>query len=219
MEAQRHDPLCKRIVTWLHNPSGPEPVPGSREYVIEDGTLYHPRADTRSARIINRLVVPDCLRQRAIEAAHTAAHLGYEPTVLTLEQSVYWHGFRHDTKKYIATCIVCKEKLTNTPKPILSDMPLPPHPWHTVGMDLLQLPVTKHGHKYLLIVIDLLTRFATGMALKDKSSTQVAFGLKNTVFRQSLLGVPAIVVSDNGLEFANAVIAAAWNQAGFHHAI
>ena len=70
-------------------------------------------------------------------------------------------------------------------------------------MDLLQLPRTKKGNKYLLVFVDILTRYATAVPLSDKSSKQVTSALKRQILRNPLLGPPAIFVSDNGLEFAN----------------
>ena len=86
---------------------------------------------------------------------------------------------------------------------MLGDLPTPPHPWHTVGMDLLQLPVTKREHKYLLVLVDILTRYAAAIPLIDKSARQVTTALKRFILNDRLLGSPVILVSDNGLEFRN----------------
>jgi len=150
-----------------------------------------------------RRFVPADMRERVISAAHTVGHVAYDATIHTLENFAYWPSFRKDTKLFIDKCLICKEKSSKSVSSELGDTPIPLHPWHTVGMDLLQLPVTKKGHKYLLVLVDLLTRYATAIPLIDKSARQVTSALKRFVFNDRLLGSPVILVSDNGLEFRN----------------
>jgi len=70
-------------------------------------------------------------------------------------------------------------------------------------MDILQLPPTQRENKYLLVLIDILTRYAVAVPLKGKSALQVTTALKRFVLHDRLLGAPAILLTDNGLEFAN----------------
>jgi len=70
-------------------------------------------------------------------------------------------------------------------------------------MDLLQLPVTRKGNKYLLVLVDILTSYAVAVPLQDKSSANVAAALKRNVLENRLLGPPVKLLSDNGLEFVN----------------
>ena len=216
--AQRKDAEIKKIVSWLSRREGPEPVPGARELVIVNNVLFSPRNDLRTSHRILRYYMPTALRIRAIETAHTAAHVGYDVTVQSLENLAYWPSFRKDTKAYISKCLVCKEKATSYTETPLGDAPTPPHPWHTVGMDLLQLPVTKRGNKYLLVLIDILTRYATAIPLMDKSASQVVSALKRYVFNDGLLGPPAVILTDNGLEFCNAAVTRLLKRHGTRHA-
>ena len=93
------------------------------------------------------------LRATAIEAAHSAGHLGFEQTLATLQQAAYWPSMRRDTRQHIERCLICKEKSNHDPGTQLGQTPVPLYPWHTVGIDLLQLPTTKHHNKYLLVVV------------------------------------------------------------------
>jgi transposase InsO family protein len=218
ISAQSKDRSAQKLIKWLRRPSGPEPMPGSREYRIIDGIIYHPRPDPVTNRIVNRLYIPLPLRERAITTAHTSGHVGYDVVIKTLENFAYWPGFRHDTRTFLNQCLVCKEKATSHPKVPFGSFPTPPHPWHTVGMDLLQLPVTKRGNKYLLVLIDILTRYATAIPLMDKSASQVVSALKRYVFNDGLLGPPAVILTDNGLEFCNAAVTRLLKRHGTRHA-
>jgi len=203
ISAQKRDKVTKDIISWLTNKKGPEPVPGAKEFVVSNQVLYSPKFDIRTSGKVLRIFVPTEMRNRVIEAAHTVGHVAYDATIHTLENFAYWPSFRRDTKAFIDKCLICKEKSSGTTNQMLGDLPTPPHPWHTVGMDLLQLPVTKREHKYLLVLVDILTRYAAAIPLIDKSARQVTTALKRFILNDRLLGSPVILVSDNGLEFRN----------------
>jgi len=167
--------------------------------------------------MVNRLFIPEPLRERVMEMAHTSGHVSYDVTISMLENLAYWPSFRKDLREYISNCLICKEKATLAPHVKLGDTPTPPHPWHTVGMDLLQLPVTKKGHKYLFVLVDILTRYATAIPLADKSAHRISVALKRCVLQDKLLGSPAQIVSDNGLEFANATLKRLFRRYGIRH--
>ena len=145
-------------------------MPGIFDYRVVDGGLFHPRPDSHSAKLILRAYVPEALREKAIRAAHTSAHVGYDATVLSLERFVYWPGFRRDTKALLGDCLRCKQKASQGNSPQLGVTPTPLHPWHTVGIDILQLPRTKKDNKYLLVLVDILTRYAVAVPLREKSA-------------------------------------------------
>ncbi len=62
------------------------------------------------------------------------------------------------------------------PAPMLQ-YPLPEAPWDIVSIDLLQLPQSPHGSRYLLVCVDHLTRLVVLAPLKDKIATVVAHAL------------------------------------------
>jgi len=215
--SQHTDKEVLAIRAWLKDRSGPEPTPGTAEYRVVDGILCHPRPDPRTSRMQNRLFIPLHLRARSMEMAHSDGHVGYEATIRILENSAHWPGIRRDTKKFVSECLVCKEKAAGTPTAQLGDAPIPPHPWHTVGIDLLQLAPTKRGHRYLCVLVDILSRYAVAVPLRDKSAQQVAAALKRHVLQLPLLGPPAILVSDNGLEFSNKTMENLLRHYGVRH--
>ncbi len=56
------------------------------------------------------------------------------------------------------------------PAPILQ-YPLPEEPWDIVSIDLLQIPQSQYGSRYLLVCVDYLTRYVVLAPLKDKTAT------------------------------------------------
>jgi hypothetical protein len=103
-------------------------------------------------------------------------------------------------------CEICAAKQTTRDDTAFGITPTPPHAWHTIGIDLLQLPATKKGYKYLLVIVDLLTRYARAVPLMDKTASLVTHALKREVFTNDLLGAPTILISDNGTEFVNSTM-------------
>ncbi len=60
----------------------------------------------------------------------------------------------------------------DTSSPMLQYL-LPESHWDIVSIDLLQLPQSQYGSKYLLVCVDHLTRYVVLAPLKDKTITQV----------------------------------------------
>ncbi len=84
----------------------------------------------------------------------------------------YWPTMRIDNIKYIDNCHSCAggDGIVARPVPIQS-YPIPSEPWDTIAIDLLKLPLTIEGHKYLLVTIDHFSRFCILVSLKDKHAT------------------------------------------------
>ncbi len=97
------------------------------------------------------------------------------------------------------------------PTPVLQ-YPLPESPWDIVSIDLLQLPQSQYGSRYLLVCVDHLTRYVVLAPLKDKTATQVAYALVTHLFCPFF--TPRVMLSDNGAEFKNAVVAEICSQFG-----
>ena len=69
-------------------------------------------------------------------------------------------------------------------------------------MNLVALPVTSAGNRYLLTVTDLFTKFIFLRALQDKSAKSVCKAVLD-LFHS--FGPPQRMINDQGREFVNAV--------------
>ena len=63
-----------------------------------------------------------------------------------------------------------------------------------VAMDILELPVTQRGKKYILLVSDYFTRWPEAVPVKDQKAETVARALVEEAVSRH--GVPAILLSD-----------------------
>ncbi len=119
---------------------------------------------------------------------------------------------RSDIIKYIDNCQSCAENHSSVARQVpIQSYPIQSEPWDTVAIDLSQLPLTT-GHKYILVVIDHLSRFCILVPLKDKQVTSVARALIDELFCK--YNTPKVLLSDNGTEFNNQILDAICREYG-----
>jgi hypothetical protein len=112
---------------------------------------------------------------------------------------------QRDLKKYIAACHVCCTRKTPRPKhagiPAVITQAKRPH--HTLSMDLVSATEEDNtGHKYILTVMAIFTRYIIAVPLKTKKAKEVAEALFERVF--AIKGRPRRIQTDQGAEFVNA---------------
>jgi hypothetical protein len=77
-------------------------------------------------------------------------------------------------------------------------------PFARVGIDLLQLPVTSLGSKYIIVATDYYTKWVEARALPNKTASAAAgFIYEEIICRH---GAPQELLSDQGREFVNEVV-------------
>ena len=78
-------------------------------------------------------------------------------------------------------------------------------PWKWIEIDIVgSLPITERENKYIVICVDYMTKWAEAKPLPDKSAVQVIWFIYEEIICR--YGYPAVIQSDNGLEFANEII-------------
>ena len=98
--------------------------------------------------------------------------------------------------KYVEECTTYNRvKALRQPRAPPDPLPVPPYPWHTVGLDFVtNLPMVK-GYDSVLVTVDHLTRMAHFTPCRcDITSKQTAELFVKEVIR--LHGVPQVLVSD-----------------------
>ncbi len=109
---------------------------------------------------------------------------------------------------------MCEHKGTvSRPAPILEYPPFD-RPWDVVSIDLLQLPASHQGSRYLLVCVDHLSRYVVMAPLQDKSAKSVA----NTLITHLIcsFSTPRVLLSDNRTvtEFRNQLLEEICKQFG-----
>ena len=109
-----------------------------------------------------------------------------------------------DIKRWTSACLICKRR--KTPRPMNAGTPSIVckyrAPRDTAAIDLQgPLTATAKGHRYILTMLDLCTRWATAVPIKSKEAGEVAHAIyihlitKRGIFRR--------IFSDRGSEFIN----------------
>ena len=85
-------------------------------------------------------------------------------------------------------------------------LPIPvKDPFHHVAVDVLQLPITSSGNKYVIVFMDYLTKWVEAFPTPDQQATTVATLLiEHIICRHG--GVPEELLSDRGTNFLSNII-------------
>lgn len=128
-------------------------------------------------------------------------HRGINETVLALSHKYYWPKMRESITKFINECTVCGQaKYDRNPiKQQFKIVPPTSRPFELIHMDLL----TIQNEKFLTIV-DAFSKYAQAYYLRDGTAISVVQALLRFCTHH---GIPITIVTDNGPEFTNQLVA------------
>eukprot|EP00731_Ephydatia_muelleri_P032772 Em0024g316a len=147
-------------------------------------------------------------RQKILLACHidsTSGHMGKTRTLYRIKERFMWHGMVKDVVSLLSKCDVCQcmnRKLT-TGVHELHPIPVKA-PWYMVGIDFIGplSPVAKDGSRYILTISDYFTKWVEVVPTVNRMASTVASSLFKIFMR---MGLPRVLLSDNGSEFCNAL--------------
>jgi hypothetical protein len=168
-----------------------------------NGILYH--SDTVLNQSVLQLVAPVNRRNDIMAFAHDKTyHQGHKKTNERIRYSFYWPTLRSDVIKYVATCESCilKRRLVTKDRVPIAPIERPGLPGQQLIMDIIGPiePASSMGHKYILNVICLHSRWPFSYVLRNISAASVCDCLCD-VF--SNIGVASIISSDCGSNFTS----------------
>ena len=174
-------------------------------------------AELFSIQTVDRLLrseVPIGNRKTLLDNAHQLGHFGATALVKHIwSQGLTWPGIRDDAVSFVSSCRSCQRfnfsKTGFHPlTPLKAELPL-----DHICVDLAgPLPTSPDGNNYILVAVDVCSRFVFLRAIPSKTAQSVAFALLD-IF--SNFGFPRVLSSDNGREFVNAIIDAFSKVVGF----
>ena len=205
-DAQHSDATCSQVIAWCKT-KWPEKhaVKGDLKpywQLREELSLYNDLLLFR-----DRIVVPKDLRRQTIEKIHQG-HQGITRCRLRVRSSVWWPGISKEVDSYVKQCPHCEKSVPQAREPLITT-PLPAFPWERIGVDLFEL----HKSSYL-IVVDYFSRYPEAIKLKSTTSKSEIEVLKSIFSRH---GVPVVLVSDNGPQFASGEMQAFAKSYSFSH--
>ena len=116
--------------------------------------------------------------------------------------------------KFCEVCQRTKRKF-NKPAPSLHPIPVS-DTWNKVGIDLIELPVSKNGNRYCITLTDYFSKWSEAAAIPTKEAVHVASFLYKMILRH---GCPQEIISDQGREFCNHIVDSLEELTGFKHKI
>lgn len=142
----------------------------------------------------DRVVIPKSLRLDMKGKVH-AGHPGINACLRRARQLIFWPGMSNDIRSYVETCDTCATHSVKQPQQPLQLHAVPNRPWEKIGIDLFKF----NGRNYLM-TIDYFSNFFEIDYLHETTSKEVIYKLKHHFSRH---GIPDVVISDNGPQFAS----------------
>mmetsp|Transcript_32607 Transcript_32607/g.82239 ORF Transcript_32607/g.82239 Transcript_32607/m.82239 type:complete len:736 (-) Transcript_32607:576-2783(-) len=164
-----------------------------------------------------RLCIPtnrDTINKILYELHDSVGHRAYASTLARALDRFWWTRIRHDVKTYCEQCSVCRRVRARPQPPAPTQpLPVPPRPWHTVGLDFITELPESNGYNTMLVVCCHLSRQAHFIPTTvNVTGGQAAELFLKEVFR--LHGIPRIIVSDRDPRFLSAFWQTLWRRLG-----
>ncbi|SPC63566.1 related to transposon-encoded proteins with TYA, reverse transcriptase, integrase domains in various combinations [Ustilago sp. UG-2017b] len=153
--------------------------------------------------------VPDVdnLRLLIVQDRHNSpsvGHPGRRKTLSLVRRSFFWPGVSKFVHTFVDSCETCRRIKAVRHKPYghLKSLPVPPHPWSSISMDLIEQLPPSSDFTAILVVVDRLTKMATFVLT---TNTLDAPELAKLFLRHvySKHGLPTSIMSDRGSEFTS----------------
>ena len=110
---------------------------------------------------IPQAVVPKMLREQIMKENHggsMAGHFSGPRLYKTLTRHWWWQHMYSDALRHASNCPYCAivEGSGRKQKPLLHPIPTE-HPFQIIGVNIMELPLTSKGSRYLIVFQDLFT--------------------------------------------------------------
>ena len=171
---------------------------------VQDGLLMRLQRVEAGLEPIEQIVLPQCLKRMVLESLHDsdlAGHFGVRRTMARVRIRYYWPGYLTDVEDWCKTCEICQQKKDppNKNTAPLTSIDTGQGPFEQIALDILKLPPTNRGNKYLLVIQDYFSKWVEAFPLRRTIEPSVAQCLLSGWI--SRFGCPYSILSDQGPEF------------------
>lgn len=153
-----------------------------------------------------RLVLPISLVNQTLVALHSElGHAGQGKMVAAARQRYWWPHQQRDVVNFCTRCDTCASfKCQRYNRAPLTNITTG-FPNEIVGVDIIgPLPISDVGNRYILVMVDLFTKWCEAVPLVEMDAVTVA----NAIFREWIArwGAPLQLHSDQGANFESNVV-------------
>lgn len=212
-EQQNVDPELALIRQWKHQ--GHEPTqterhslqPTGRQLLgewarleVRDGVLLRRRPTAGMQEDGAAIVVPVAERRGLWTQYHKAlGHARGSRLLTALRERLFWVGMGRDNHRWGRECPQCiLSSASEGPRAPLCSIQTS-YPWETLALDYLSLNRPGDHYQYILVMVDLFSRFAFAVPTTDQTAVTTAKVLWTTVFQP--FGCPERILTDQGPSF------------------
>uniref|UniRef100_A0A3B3RUB2 Gypsy retrotransposon integrase-like protein 1 n=1 Tax=Paramormyrops kingsleyae TaxID=1676925 RepID=A0A3B3RUB2_9TELE len=175
---------------------------------VQDGLLCYHSSRSPADGDLYQAVVPSALIPSVLQSVHghpTTGHYGLAKTLDRATRLFYWPYMSTDISRYCECCPACQSRRSPVPRPQAPLLPISPdRPFQLVAADITELPLSTMGNRYVLVLMDLYTKFVNLYPLKDQTAISVAKCIFELFLPQH--GVPEALHSDQGRQFESDLI-------------
>lgn len=160
-----------------------------------------------------RPYIPEEHRQEVFNSVHNISHPGTRTTRKLLTQKYFWPSMNTDISRWTRTCLHCqKSKIHRHTFSNISSFP-PSDRFQHLHVDIVgPLPTTAQGHRYLVTMIDRLTKWPEAIPTDEISADRIA----DIVYQHWItrFGCPTTLTSDQGRQFESQLFQNLMKQMG-----
>lgn len=162
-----------------------------------DDILYFIDSRNKSQK---RAIVPSHLQATLLLESHggwMGGHFSARRLYRTLSRHWWWEGMYGDVYTFIKQCPECTLVSSGGRKyqPHLHPIPVQ-RPFQILGVDIMELPRTKQGNRYVVVFQDFFTKWPLVFPVPDQKASRLAKLLVEEVI--PFCGVPEGLLSDRG---------------------
>lgn len=144
----------------------------------------------------DKIYVPYKARVKVLTVSH-ALHRGITATIESVRSACFWPGMRKDVEEFVKNCRICcftKPNFLPPPnEPLLTKAPM-----EILALDYIGPLPEANGFKYILTAIDLFSRYAFAIPVKDLTADTLIDKCKE-IF--AVAGFPDCILTDRGTQF------------------
>ena len=165
-------------------------------FEIVDGLLHFIEKGGKHKRV----VVPEHLQKMILSEYHGGVYAGHfsgGKLFGAISRSWWWPGMYKDVIAYCRNCPDCAVVSGNGRKQVPPLHPIPvQRPFQIFGVDIMELPVTNRGNRYVIVFQDFFTKWPLVFPAPDQKAHRIARLVADEIL--PMFGVPESLLSDRG---------------------
>ena len=202
-EEQLRDPTLHPIMAYLFEGVLPEDsqlatkmIVQASLYTMADGILYY----IGHKDSVPKVVVPSEYKKRLMEEYHAgvmSGHFSGPKIYKAMSRQWWWDHMYQDIIIYACNCLQCAiaTGIGRRQSPPMKSIPVD-HPFQIVGVDIMELPLTTNGNRYVIVFQDLFTKWPMVFPAPDQKAARLVKLLVEEIV--PVFGMPKALLSDRG---------------------